>query len=442
MQFKSLLIFVTILISVITTACFLTSEQSIKQESGPSFLAMIRDRSICSVNQMLDAVTGSLFVMDKKRTYTGPKLPKSELKAVTPSKVEGMMCDNWVVVTSVNAPTVVVKQLADSKENLCLVVVADKKSPTEYHVNRKHVVYLTVEDQMKLHYHIMDMVPWNHFARKNIGFLYAMEHGAKQIFDLDDDNELISTKDILQQVYTKEKKTFKFINTTQYVTNPYMIYLNQKGEYIWPRGYPLDAIKMPHNYTFIDEPVDSPDSKVNKIGVIQYLQNVNPDLDAIFRITSTIPPTFDESINYCVILNKKSFSPWNAQSTLFEYNSFWGMLLPMTVHGRVSDIWRSYFTQKVMWEREKLMAFCPAIVNHIRNQHRLIKDFDAEMPLYTQAEALLKFLNEWKPERTDIPGMMEDMYIEMYERGIVELKDVEFVQEWIRDLIQVGYKFE
>ena len=64
------------------------------------------------------------------------------------------------------------------------------------------------------------------------------------------------------------------------------------------------------------------------------------------------------------------------------------------------------------------------------------------MPLYTQAEALLKFLNEWKPERTDIPGMMEDMYIEMYERGIVELKDVEFVQEWIRDLIQVGYKFE
>ena len=143
-----------------------------------------------------------------------------------------------------------------------------------------------------------------------------------------------------------------------------------------------------------------------------------------------------------MILNKKSFSPWNAQSTLFEYNSFWGMLLPMTVHGRVSDIWRSYFTQKVMWEREKLMAFCPAIVNHIRNQHRLIKDFDAEMPLYTQAEALLKFLNEWKPERTDIPGMMEDMYIEMYERGIVELKDVEFVQEWIRDLIQVGYKFE
>ena len=88
------------------------------------------------------------------------------------------------------------------------------------------------------------------------------------------------------------------------------------------------------------------------------------------------------------------------------------------------------------------MAFCPAIVNHIRNQHRLIKDFDAEMPLYTQAEALLKFLNEWKPERKDIPGMMEDMYIEMYERGIVELKDVEFVQKWIKDLIQVGYQFE
>ena len=154
-----------------------------------------------------------------------------------------------------------------------------------------------------------------------------------------------------------------------------------------------------------------------------------------------MPATFDESINYCIILSKKSFSPWNAQSTLFEYKTFWGMLLPMTVHGRVSDIWRSYFTQKIMWEQDSYMAFCPAIVNHIRNQHRLIKDFDAEMPLYTQTEALLKFLNEWKPKHTTIPKILEEMYIEMFERGILELRDIEFIQAWIRDLYTIGYKF-
>ena len=442
MSYRFIVCAISIILSAVTTACYISSVQSRTAEKTPSFLTMIRDRSICTVNQMLDAVTGNMFEMNKKRSYTRPNLKTESSEKVKHRKVEGMMCDNWVVVTSVNAPTVVVKQLAETKEKLCLVVVADKKSPVEYDVPRDHVVYLTVEDQKKLHYNIMSMVPWNHFARKNIGFLYAMEHGAKQIFDLDDDNELISTKDILNQVYKKDKKTFKFIETSQYVTNPYMIYLNKEGEYIWPRGYPLDAIKTPHEYKYINENATDPHSRVHKIGVIQYLQNVNPDLDAIFRITSTIPATFDESIKHCVILSKKSFSPWNAQSTLFEYNSFWGMLLPMTVHGRVSDIWRSYFTQKVMWERNKLMAFCPAIVNHIRNQHRLIKDFDAEMPLYTQAEALLKFLNEWTPEKKDIPGILEEMYIEMYERGIVELKDVEFMQMWIKDLELVGYKYE
>ena len=81
-------------------------------------------------------------------------------------------------------------------------------------------------------------------------------------------------------------------------------------------------------------------------------------------------------------------------------------------------------------------------MNHIRNQHRLIKDFDAEMPLYTQAEALLRFLNDWEPKQKSIAGMMEEMYIEMYERGILEKKDVEFVQAWLQDLVSIGYRFK
>ena len=30
--------------------------------------------------------------------------------------------------------------------------------------------------------------------------------------------------------------------------------------------------------------------------------------------------------------------------------AFWGLLLPVTVHGRVSDIWRAYLTQKLLWD--------------------------------------------------------------------------------------------
>ena len=38
--------------------------------------------------------------------------------------------------------------------------------------------------------------------------------------------------------------------------------------------------------------------------------------------------------------------------------------------------------------------------------------------------------------------MMEEMYIEMYERGILEKKDVEFVQAWLQDLVSIGYRFK
>ena len=187
----------TVIVSTIIALVLSTYLETRVESQFPYFLSLVRDKSLCNVNEMLDAVTGSMFEMDKKRSYNGPRLRKSDLVFNNTSKPEGMICDNWVVVTSVNDPTVVVKQLAESNEKLCLVVVADKKSPNDYDVNRSHVVYLTVEEQEKLQYNIMKLVPWNHFARKNIGFLYAIEHGAKQIFDLDDDNELISTKHII-----------------------------------------------------------------------------------------------------------------------------------------------------------------------------------------------------------------------------------------------------
>lgn len=36
------------------------------------------------------------------------------------------------------------------------------------------------------------------------------------------------------------------------------------------------------------------------------------------------------------------------QATLHFSPAFWGLLLPITVNERVSDIWRSYFTQALL----------------------------------------------------------------------------------------------
>jgi len=39
---------------------------------------------------------------------------------------------------------------------------------------------------MKLGYNITKYIPFNSYSRKNIGYLYAIQHGAREIFETDD----------------------------------------------------------------------------------------------------------------------------------------------------------------------------------------------------------------------------------------------------------------
>ena len=62
------------------------------------------------------------------------------------------------------------------------------------------VVTLTVDDQNELAKHIpyINALPWNSFARKNVGYLYATLHGAQYIWDFDDDN-LLTVDDLIHK---------------------------------------------------------------------------------------------------------------------------------------------------------------------------------------------------------------------------------------------------
>ena len=49
-------------------------------------------------------------------------------------------------------------------------------------------IFLSVSDQMKLYPEFGTLTPLNHFGRKNVGYLYAINAKAKYIWDFDDDN--------------------------------------------------------------------------------------------------------------------------------------------------------------------------------------------------------------------------------------------------------------
>ena len=103
------------------------------------------------------------------------------------------MCDKWSVVTTIFEPSEAVRRQAALKD-WCLVVVSDKKGPSAYNIaNKSTFVFLTPADQVELstHFSMINNIPWNHFGRKNVGHLYAILHGARMIWDFDDDNGLI-----------------------------------------------------------------------------------------------------------------------------------------------------------------------------------------------------------------------------------------------------------
>lgn len=93
------------------------------------------------------------------------------------------------------------------------------------------------------------------------------------------------------------------------------------------------------------------------------------------------------------------------------------------------------------------VGFLPRpIVTQDRNVHSREADFDAELPLYTKAASLTTYLSENyaytdRNKKQSFITMLENLWIDMYERGHVEEDDVINIQEWIAILLNIGYKF-
>merc|ERR1719428_22083 len=143
---------------------------------------------------------------------------------------DSLQCERWIVVTSIFQPSPATRMLGKmTRQGWCFVVVADKNGPPEYD-DVHGVEYLTVQKQKTLHFQILNHVPWRHFGRNNVGYLWAIAHGAKIIYDTDDDNRI---KDLnipimgLEHVDEDTKGNFSVLEpytaheTTSKTYNPY-----------------------------------------------------------------------------------------------------------------------------------------------------------------------------------------------------------------------------
>lgn len=331
--------------------------------------------------------------------------------------------DKWIIITSINYPTKAVKQLAQLPD-WHVVVVADKKTPTDWYC--QNVDLLTVEQQKQLPFRIIKLLPWNHYTRKNIGYLYAISKGARIIYDTDDDNYLIN-QTIRYQTPTAQTPILDPTNR-----NTLNIYAYFGQPTVWPRGYPLQNILVPEN--------ESPSECSARPLIQQGLVNGDPDVDAIFRLTRELNFSFSNAPDI-LCLKKGTMCPFNTQSTIFHYDAFWGLIIPIATPFRVCDIWRGYITQRLLWDIGGSLGFTPPQVIQERNEHNYIHDFVDEIVLYTQADKLIDFLCSWRATQPTIDQRMIELIQALINKEFYKEKELELMRAWIDDLKDAGYIF-
>ena len=344
------------------------------------------------------------------------------------------MCRRAAVVTTINAPAAAIEAVADAP-GWCLVVVGDAATPDKDFEMlaraKKSVEYLSLTDQRALPFETIGMTPEKSFGRKNIGYLFAAWCGAELIFDFDDDNVPLSPAALDDPEMQVADGVAAIQGQSAATCNPYAWF---GAPYSWPRGLPLESIngaKCGLSQTEIT-------GRQLQLGVIQSLANHDPDVDAIYRLgpraALPLPFLFTPPMpRQLLVLTGGVVAPFNAQATWWRAAAFAGLMLPTTVHGRVSDIWRSYVAQRAMHCAHLKLAFAAPAVEQIRNAHSYLADYMAERPLYEQAGALVRALAA-VPCADSLAATVADAYVALYDQGFVEREDVETVGAFLRDL--------
>lgn len=360
--------------------------------------------------------------------YPGESVTEEDIQYVNTllSTVENH--DKWIVITTINEPTEAIFKFA-ALSAWKLVVVGDVGTPVDWNV--PGVIFLPATMQQLLGYKISKRIPLKSYARKNVGYLFAIQHGAQVIYESDDDNILLNGRLVVHGEHSTGDVYQGHSNTV----NPYAQFGYRN---MWPRGYPLDNIRgdSRENATF--------EVGVKCIPVQQGLANLDPDVDAIWRLTQ---PHLIGKIRFDkrprpLIFPSGTMSPYNTQNTVQLYSAFWGLLLPVSTTFRVCDIWRGYWVQRILWELDCSLSFTEPLVDQVRNAHNYMKDFAEELDLYAKAGFLVHFLIHWEaPTNDTIQELISRLAHAMAVAEFWGQEDALLIDDWLEDLVNVGYIF-
>jgi hypothetical protein len=331
----------------------------------------------------------------------------------------GMAMARTAVVTSIQAPTPSLIELARFTRGagMTLAVIGDRKSPAEFRLDGAR--FWPISEQQRLDFHLARHLPENHYSRKNIGYLLAVQAEAGGIFDTDDDNApLDSWRPHAEWVDACDLTEQGWINAYSYFTSAH----------IWPRGSPLEFVGA--NRPRRERPASTP----TRAPIQQGLVNGSPDVDAIWRLVMDREFSFDarESIH----LGPGAWCPFNSQCTWWFPTAFPLLYLPSHVSFRMTDIWRSFVAQRCLWELGLGIVFHAPEMFQDRNAHDLLRDFEQEVPGYLGNKRLCEVLEDTKllGGNPEVGANLHRCYAALVGSGFIPATEMTLVESWLADL--------
>lgn len=318
----------------------------------------------------------------------------------------------FIIITTIFQPTESIKKFSEFSD-WTLIVVGDKKTPKDWKM--KNVIYLSPQKQKQLNFKIIKHLPWNHYSRKMVGYLYAIKEGAEVIYDTDDDN--IPLAKWFEPNFKGKYKTIigsGFINIYSYFTN----------KKVWPRGFPLKKL-LTSEKTHIKY-------KNNSVKIWQFLADNDPDVDAIYRLTDNTPVVFNKGES--LVLDKNTISPLNSQNTFFVKDSFPLLFLPAFVTFRFTDILRGLVAQPILWSDNSRAGFGSSTVIQKRNDHDYLKDFKSEIPMYLDTENVVHLAKKEIDLNLDYIDNLIKIYRKLNKFFIVSNKELILLNAWKSDI--------
>lgn len=327
-----------------------------------------------------------------------------------------------VIITSIFDPNPVMREIADqcTQRQYDFIIAGDSVSPSDFFL--EGATFLDMEMQGKSGAY-GQICPERTYARKNLAYMKAIRSSAPWIVETDDDNMPRSEFWLppSREVAGRKSTETGWVNAYRYFSD----------QFIYPRGYPIERALPDWQSSEVSV------NPANSVCPIQQsLADANPDVDAIWRMLHPLPVDFQK--NAPLILAENCWCPFNSQNTVFFPEAYPLLYLPATCSFRMTDIWRSFIAQRILWTCGWELSFHAATVDQERNEHNLLKDFEDEISGYLSNQKIIDLL-ESLPLKSGTDNMrinLEACYSAMVAADYFKPQEEVLLDAWLNDIEQ------